>query len=660
MRNTWIDCCRSLLIFLALASPCVAASTPDWMRSLASVPLPPHDEKTNAVQLLSDTVLTVQPNGTMKKHWRVAYKILRPDGEGLGTVMINFDLHSRITYLHGWCIPASGKDYETKEKDTVESAVIGVDGSELISDARVKLMRIPAAVRGSIIGYEVEQELSPYLKLDDWDFQETVPVRESRYSLKLPKGWSYKATWINHDDQSPESGDVGSLQWKLNDIKPIRIEQMMPPWRGIAGRLAIALEPPVGQDAGPQSWHEIGLWYGKLAADRRVSTPEIRKQALDLTAGATSSVQKMRVLAEFAQNKIRYVAIELGIGGHQPHKAADIFKNRFGDCKDKVTLMSAMLKEIGIESYYVIINTARGSVTPASPPNLAFNHVVLAIALPNDADDPSLMATMTHPKLGRILFFDPTDELTPFGRIRGALQDNYAVLVAPDGGELIGLPKLPVSSTAVERTAQMTLDDKGTLKGDVREEFRGDAAVALRGLFQSMAQDIDHVKQIEAVAAASLASFEITKASMNNRAMVYQPLQINYSLEAPGYAKLAGDMLLVRPRVLGSKSNGLLETKEPRQNAIEFDGPRLDKDVFEIEMPAGYRADELPPSIDVDEGFAAYHSKTEVLGRKLRYTRTFEIRELSVPLLKAEKLKSFYRTIYNDEGRVAVLKRVSQ
>jgi len=50
-------------------------------------------------------------------------------------------------------------------------------------------------------------------------------------------------------------------------------------------------------------------------------------------------------------------------------------------------------------------------------------------------------------------------------------------------------------------------------------------------------------------------------------------------------------------------------------------------------------------------------SKTEVVGRKLRYTRTLEIKELSVPIGKAEKLKQFYRIIENDERRLAVLKR---
>jgi hypothetical protein len=102
-----------------------------------------------------------------------------------------------------------------------------------------------------------------------------------------------------------------------------------------------------------------------------------------------------------------------------------------------------------------------------------------------------------------------------------------------------------------------------------------------------------------------------------------------------------------------------LETKEPRQYPIEFYGPERDTDVFEITLPPGYEVDELPPPVDVDDGFAMYRSKTETVGRVLRYTRTFEIKDLSVPVSKAEQLREFYRIIAGDEHNSAVLKRVA-
>jgi hypothetical protein len=115
-------------------------------------------------------------------------------------------------------------------------------------------------------------------------------------------------------------------------------------------------------------------------------------------------------------------------------------------------------------------------------------------------------------------------------------------------------------------------------------------------------------------------------------------------------------LLLVRPRVLGVKSEAIMETPEPRQYPIEFEGPVQDTDVFQITLPAGYTVDDLPPPVDADFGFASYHSKTEVNGNVIGYTRTFEIKDLSVPVSKSEDLKKFYRIIASDERNTAVLK----
>ena len=103
-------------------------------------------------------------------------------------MQVDFNFQSRITAMRGWSIPASGKDYVTKDIDMAETGVPGVEGGELVSDVRSKLLRIPAAVPGSVIGYEVEQEQQPYDMSDEWGFQETVPVREARYSVQLPAG----------------------------------------------------------------------------------------------------------------------------------------------------------------------------------------------------------------------------------------------------------------------------------------------------------------------------------------------------------------------------------------------------------------------------------------------------------------------------------------
>ncbi len=646
-----------VLFFLVAVRPAVAGDAPAWMHALVSAPLPAHDEKTDAVQLYSEKIVTVQSADKIKTTVREAYKILRPGGREFGTLVVSFNSHTKITGMRGWCIPAQGKDYEVKDKEAMEISLPKIDGSELVSDVKVKVLRIPAAEPGNIIGYEYEEEGQPFVLQDIWSFQEASPVREAQYTLQLPAGWEYKATWINYPETKPSQ--VGNqAHWVVSDIKPIRPETEMPPLHGVSGLLVVSFFPPGGgANKGFQNWKEMGNWEAGLEQGRRDASPEIKQKVVSLTGSAATPLGKMQALAKFVQGDIRYVAIELGIGGWQPHPAPEIFTHRYGDCKDKATLLSSMLREIGVESFYISINTVRGGAAPDRPPMIGwFNHEILAVQLPESVKDNSLVAIVEHPKLGRLLIFDPTDEYTPFGQLRGELQANHGLLVTPDGGELLKLPQLPVTRSGVQRTAKLKLSPNGTLSGDFVETRHGDSGLWQRMTLKSVTKEADKIKPIETMLSHSLSTFQITKASVLNLNLTDQPFGYQYSLVAENYAKNAGNLLLVRPRVLGTKSSDLLETKEPRKYPVEFDGPSRDTDTFEIALPAGYEVDDLPPPVDADYGFASYHSKTEVNGNMLKYTRSFEVKELSVPLNKVEELKKLYRIIAGDERNTAVLK----
>jgi transglutaminase-like putative cysteine protease len=651
----------ALVAFLTVCSPLFAAhaEAPAWMHALVGVPLPAHDEKDKAVLLYREESLTVVSTDKFRSTVREVYKILRPEGREFGLLGIPFNsLNQKITSIHAWCIPASGKDYEVTDKDAVEVSPLKGDSSDLVTDERIKGLEIPAPDPGNIIGYEYVMEERPLVLQDAWDFQETVPVRESHYSLNLPPGWEFKDAWVNYAEVKPHDAGGGVWQWSLADLKEIRVESDMPPWRGVAGRMVLSLFPPGGAAANSlPTWHDVGMWETHLTNGRVDASPEIKQEVSSLTAAAPTPLAKMRALADFMQRNIRYVAIELGIGGFQPHPAPQVFEHRYGDCKDKATLMRSMLHEAGIESYYVVIHHERGSVTPETPAYMfAFDHVIVAIKLPDGLTDPSLVATVKHPTLGTLLFYDPTSEKTPFGQIPEYLQANYGLLVAPSGGELVELPQQPSALSGIQRVARLKLSISGDLEGDVQEVRVGDWAAGGREAFNSVQKESDRIKPIESLLANSLPAFHLTNANAANVKETDSPFIWNYTFRADQYAKYAGNLILVRPRVLGQKARATLETPEPRRYPIEFDGPERDTDNFEITLPSGYAVDDLPPAVDADFPFASYHSKTEVVGNVLRYHRTFEVKQLSVPASDAPQLKKFYRIIASDERNTAVLK----
>src|SRR5580693_7234453 len=124
----WSAWAAAVATMWTVGLPCSArgADAPQWMHAVVNAPLPAHDEKTNAVLLYSEDVLSVQSNGKIKKLERRVYKILRPDGREYGVVRADFDAESKINNMHGWCIPSQGKDYEVKVKDAIETALLGV------------------------------------------------------------------------------------------------------------------------------------------------------------------------------------------------------------------------------------------------------------------------------------------------------------------------------------------------------------------------------------------------------------------------------------------------------------------------------------------------------------------------------------------------------
>ena len=647
--------CGSLLADVRQA---MAADAPAWMHAAANAPLLSYDAKTDAVLLYSEDITTVQPDGKMKGIERRVYRILRSEGREYAAAHAYLRRDTRIGKMRGWCIPKSGKDYEVNDKDAIERAVEGA--GELVTDLKVRILQIPAGDPGNVVGYEIQYDDRPYVLDDQWQFQRSVPVKEARYTLQMPSGWEYKAAWVNHAKVEPSATGANQWQWVVTDLPAIRQEREMPPFQGLAGRMIVSfLGPGATQRRGFLTWDDMGKWAAGLTEGRRDSTPEISKKVAEITTGKESVQQKMEGVAGYLQKDIRYVAIELGIGGWQPHSANDVYTHKYGDCKDKVTLMSSMLKQIGLESYYLFINTERGAVGPDTPPERMFDHAILAIKIPDQVQGPRYQALMNHPKLGRLLIFDPTNEKTPIGQLSGELQGNYALLVTPDGGELVETPQLPSRSNGIVRRGKLQLEPRGTLHGDIEEVRYGDRATYERYAQLAVKSSKDRVKRIEQEVSHSIGMFDITAATMLNLEQNEQPFGYNYSIAAPAYAKPLGELLAVRPRVMGNRSSDVLETKEPRQFSVIFGGPERDTDTFEITMPAGYEVDDLPPPIDMDYSFASYHSKTEASGNVLKYSRTFEIKELSVPLSKMDDLKKFYRAIAGDERNTAVLKPVT-
>jgi Domain of Unknown Function with PDB structure (DUF3857)/Transglutaminase-like superfamily len=642
-----------IALILTLCTPALALSVSDWVHQAARQTLPTYPADTNAVVLLAEEDDTVTSPSEYIEHFRRAVKILRPDGRREGALWVYLGHGEKLLSLHAWCIDKTGREYELKEKDFDNQSPF--DNEIFYDDVRYRTVKAPSPEPGSVIALEYEIRRHPWHNQLHWILQEDIPVRESTFSVQIPRDWEYKASWSGAQSLPASAAGDNRWQWTKRDLPALEEEARMPSFLALSSRMELAFFVPGDNTVNAGSWDGLGRWYSNLTAGRRAPTVEITERVRQLTANKPDFDGKLRALAAFLQSDIRYVAIEIGIGGYQPHPASDIFSHRYGDCKDKATLLSSMLQEAGIRSEYVLIDTERG-VVQSSMPSAWFNHAILAIELP-PATKPSAYRSVVTTKPGKqYLIFDPTDTYTPVGELRADLQDTNALLVTDSGGELIHTPLLPPDANMLVRSGHFRLAPDGSLTGEVDEQLSGEHALHSRAslLHASEKQRTEH---FEHFLGRSLKGFTLQSSSIEGLDDIQKSLLLNLKFAAPDYAQIRGPLMLVRTRVLGEKSFDL-DRRKPRQHAIVFDGSSRETDVYEIELPTGYAVDELPEPAKIDVGFASYESKFEVTGTKLRYSREYMRRSAEIGPERIGDLRKFEGLIGADESASVVLKKL--
>ena len=642
--------CLSVTLVLFFTGATALAAMPDWLRDAARAPLPNYPQETNAIVLLEERLVAVSASGEVRSTYRKAFKILRPAGQEKGTLYVYFDSQTEITSLKAWSITAAGEQFEVKKGD----AVTGGYSEELYADTRYLVLQIPATHVGSIIGYEYQQRERPFVLQAIWGFQDEIPVRRARFVLELPSSWTYAAVWRNLKAVQPQPAGDNRWSWELSDVEPVQSERDMPTWRAVAGQFAVSFSSKDSSAQNGGSWAQIGRWYAETTNGRREVTPAIRDKAGEIVTGTSDPIEKIRRLASFVQHSIRYVAIEIGIGGYQPHAAQEVFASSYGDCKDKATLLSAMLHEVGIDSYYVLVNSQREYLAQDFPSMLAFNHVILAIRLADKASTDGLMPLLNHEKMGELLLFDPTDSSTPLGYLPPSLQASLGLLVTDSGGELVSIPLLPPTANRILRTAKLTVDAGGTLKGSVEEVRSGPFATELRERLLNLPEK-QRQTVLQGILTELIDGAVLTGARLSSLRDSGPSMNVSYDVTVPAYAQHTGNLLLFRPCMLGRKGSTVLEGKA-RKQPIVFANATSESDTLEISLPAEYHIDELPKNVSSEYPFASYKSEITASGQQVQYGRTFELKEIRIPLDKMDDLKKFYTAIDADERSYVILR----
>jgi hypothetical protein len=354
------------------------------------------------------------------------------------------------------------------------------------------------------------------------------------------------------------------------------------------------------------SYEELGVAYGKAALPQSKPTPEIRALADEITKGITDRRAQAAAIDTWVKRNIRYVAVYLSIGRVVPHDAATVLKNKFGDCKDKVTLMSALLAAKGIASEAALINLGPAYLLPEPPTLAVLNHVI--IYLP-DFD----------------LYDDPTASVEAFGTLSGEAYDKPVVRVSATGASLAHTPPLkPEDHTAqVKTTVRFAAD--GTISGQTEERSTGILGGGLRyagGLVQQVGQETVVQRQLQSFNTPGSGHFELGGfAELRDPVVIKNEFKLNDRFKTPAPAGIAvipvGMPFLVRPgnHLFGARLSG-------RQSAFACLAGSQSEDIDAIFDPALPMPSPLA-AVSIDNTFFTYRSTYRIEDRTLKIHREF-------------------------------------
>ncbi len=322
-----------------------------------------------------------------------------------------------------------------------------------------------------------------------------------------------------------------------------------------------------------KSWEDVGAWYHSLEADRILPDDTIKAKVAELTVGKSTDVEKAQALYDYVATNIRYIGVAFGIGRFQPHTAAEILSNQYGDCKDKHTLLAAMLSAVGIQSDAVLIG-AGIRFNEAVPSPASFNHLITHLTL-----------------AGKPVWLDTTAEVAPFGMLVSPTRDKQALVIPVSGPATIArTPVDPQVPDAVTMDATGSLDATGVSTSHIVLTFRGDGEVAARAGFRQIAPaQYDQVVQLMSKAIGFSGTTSNPEVTHPTDTTVPFKLAYDYKREKAGDWDHLKTLPQVMPIVLP-----LVTDIDPPVHAIQLGIPRTEVSTSAMKLPEGWSA--IPPT----------------------------------------------------------------
>jgi hypothetical protein len=471
---------KSVLAFFVLGwvavASSVAADYPDWAKPYLK-PTRAEWAAKPAVWMLNSQIARFTSVDRVTTIERMVMRVNLGSGRENGIVGASYNPNvERMTKLQAWVVSADGKKTRAFARSRFSDLPSTIGGVEWSSE-RTVILDVSAEIEiGGYLIYEIEREsISPITQVDHV-FEARLPTEHCELHVIPSDG--VKLLWYatgSTDEWTPAPGnEAGSLRWVKTRLEVWDDNTEFEGFYRRADLVLVRCERPQGTAMDFSSWGNFAASNVSVLESQLRTDGLVAEKAKELTANATTDWERIAALCRFAQRDIRYVQVDLSndyLAGYRPNPAQDILVNRYGDCKDKATLLISMLRSIGKQGYFLLVSSGDPFAVPEDWPSLTFNHVIVAI--PADANTPASWPIVEDPHLGRLVAFDPTNPVAPLGILASEDQGGFGLVVHSPGSALIRMPFEEPQRRGLEQSIHAILAPTGQLVVSMTQEIIG-------------------------------------------------------------------------------------------------------------------------------------------------------------------------------------------
>jgi tetratricopeptide (TPR) repeat protein len=649
--------CKSQIIAL-LATSILLGISPTSFQSLkaqtttsksqASVPTPEvakqkpdYSQETVIVEQLS-MVYRFERNGTGQRELSFRAKVQSDAAvERFGQLVFDYSSANekldmdfvRVRKADGTVVNAAASDIQDLTAPVAREAPV-------YTDLREKHITVPGLRPGDLLEYHmvwnVHTALAPSHFWVEHSFVTTgTIVLNDELTIDIPGASKVKLkTEPGFEPTIKKDNDRCIYHWKHANLKPGNDEEEKN--KEEEGKEESEELRPHVQLTTFQSWDEVGQWYADLQRDRIVPDEKIKVKAEEIISGRITDKEKVKALYEYVARNFRYVSVSLGQGRYQPHTAASVMTNQYGDCKDKHTLLASMLAATGLRAYPVLLNTERKIDVDVPSPG-QFDHVISA-----------------SPLGAETLWVDTTAEIAPAGLLSPNLRDKKALMIPTTGPALLETtPAEPPFLFSEIVTVEGAVDDFGKLTAHARMVFRGDAEMEMRFAFRRIPRN--NWKSIGPYLGMAVGiEGEVTDIKTTDPADSEKPFEVEFNVLRNAFLDWSSKKLRVAlpfpPLKLSRfKDRGAASTKP-----LELGPPIEISYTLQLTLPGKYQA-RLPLPLKVSRDYGEYAANYKLQGPVLVGERKLRLRQREIPAERLQDYQAFAGAVSSDEAQTISL-----